>query len=67
MGAYRYIRKLLLSGGFTFSLFFSSICGLRDAGILDDLGRSDYKAGLTSSPAGRQSRSLFSPGKWARQ
>ena len=32
MESYCYIRKLLLFGG-----FFSYICGLRDAGILDDL------------------------------
>ena len=66
MEAFRSIRKLLFSCGFTFSLFFSYICGLRDAGILDDLGRSNYKdpqAHLLEDNLVR----FFSPGKWTRQ
>ena len=40
MESYRYIRKLY----FLFVLFlYIYICGLRDAGILNDLGRSNYK------------------------
>ena len=66
MESYRYIRKLLLFGVFTFFLFFSFICGLRDAGILDDLGRSNYKDSKAHLLEDNLVR-FFSPGKRTRQ
>ena len=61
MESYCYIRKLLLFGG-----FFSYICGLRDAEILDDLGRSNHKDSQAHLLKDNLVR-FFSPGKWTRQ